>query len=142
MNDVILPIGTVCTLKGANKKIMITAFYISEESNPDVFYDYCGCLWPEGMIDSKNHFLFNKDKIDVIHHIGYSNEEEKEFKLKLNLLLNEKQTLNNNNSNDRTEHLLQQQKSEIYNKTQQPISAMQPTFNTLNINQQNDVNNN
>ena len=95
MNEILLPIGTVCTLKGANKKIMITAFFIAEESNPTEFYDYCGCLWPEGMLDSKNHFLFNRDKIGSIQHIGYSNDEEKNFKQELNTLIKEK--LNNEN---------------------------------------------
>ena len=141
MNDVILPIGTVCTLKGANKKIMITAFYICEESNPNEFYDYCGCLWPEGMIDSKNHFLFNKDKIDIIHHIGYSNEEEKEFKSKLNLLLIEKKKANDNNKSNNTNQLLQQENNQKDNNTQQYFSNEQQIFGHLNLNHQNDVNN-
>lgn len=105
MNDVILPIGTVCTLKNTNKKIMITAFFVSEESNSDKFYDYCGCLWPEGMIDSENHFLFNKDKIDIIHHIGYSNDEEKKFKVKINELMKEKINSQNTSKIEITESL-------------------------------------
>lgn len=141
MNDVILPIGTVCTLKNTNKKIMITAFLVSEESNPNEFYDYCGCLWPEGMVDSKNHFLFNKDKIDVVHHIGYSNEEEKDFKSKLNFLLSEKQNLDNN-TNDSTNRLLQQENNQKDNNTQQSFSNEQSIFSTLNLNQQDSPNNN
>ena len=85
MKNELLPIGTVCTLKGGEKKLMITAFLVSHENEE---FDYCGCLYPEGMIDSSEHYLFNKGDIQEIHHMGLINEEEKEFKRDLSEYVN------------------------------------------------------
>lgn len=103
MNNELLPIGTVCTLKGGEKKLMITAFMMAHESSDNGIeeFDYCGCLYPEGMVDSSEHYLFNKEDIEVIHYMGFINDEEKEFKNALNELINK----NVNNSNKSIETL-------------------------------------
>ena len=56
MNDKLLPIGSVVLLKEAKKRLMIIGYYptiISEEGNTTT-YDYSGCLFPEGIIDSES----------------------------------------------------------------------------------------
>ena len=88
-----LPIGSIVILKNATKKMMITGFCISVEGQNSV-YDYSGCLYPEGIISASEVAVFNHDQIDKIFAIGYSDEEEKQFKIKLvNALANQ---VNNN----------------------------------------------
>ena len=82
-----LPIGTVVMLKGGKKRAMITGFCsISEEDKTKVF-DYSGCLYPEGFISSNQTLLFNHEQIDKIFHLGLVDEEEKQFKQKLNAMI-------------------------------------------------------
>lgn len=83
-----LPIGTVVLLKGAKKRLMITGFCSFDEAKKDKAYDYTGCLYPEGIISSKQMALFNHDQIDKIYHLGYQDEEEKSFKQALVTELN------------------------------------------------------
>jgi len=82
-----LPIGTVVMLKGGKKRAMITGFCsISGEDKSKVF-DYSGCLYPEGFISSNQTLLFNHDQIEKIFHVGLVDEEEKQFKQKLNEMM-------------------------------------------------------
>lgn len=78
-----LPIGTVVLLKNAEKRLMITGFCISAEDTPDKIFDYSGCLYPEGIITSKQTFLFNHNQITKIYHFGLRDEEEQELQKKL-----------------------------------------------------------
>lgn len=82
-----LPIGTVVMLKGGKKRAMITGFCsISGEDKSKVF-DYSGCLYPEGFISSNQTLLFNHNQIDKIYYLGLVDEEEKQFKQKLNEMM-------------------------------------------------------
>ena len=82
-NNKYLPIGTVVLCKNASKRLMITGFCCSDAGNPDKVYDYSGCLYPEGIVSSDRNLLFDHDQIDKIFALGYSDDEEKEFKEKL-----------------------------------------------------------
>lgn len=88
MNEKFLPAGSVVLLEGATKRLMITGFCVMDSSNSDITYDYCGCLYPEGMISTDETALFNHDQIKEIYHVGYSDEEEVAFKEKLKELIN------------------------------------------------------
>lgn len=83
-----LPAGSVVLLEGATKRLMITGFCTMDSAQSDVMYDYCGCLYPEGMISSDETALFNHDQIKEIYHVGFSDEEEVAFKEKLTELIN------------------------------------------------------
>ena len=50
-------------------------------------YDYSACLYPEGIVASDTNMLFNHDQIDKIFALGYSDDEEKEFKENLKAAL-------------------------------------------------------
>lgn len=78
-----LPIGTVVLLRGAEKRLMITGFCSFDEAKKDKAYDYTGCLYPEGIISSKQMALFNHNQIEKIFFLGYSDLEEKKFKQNL-----------------------------------------------------------
>ena len=76
--DKYLPIGTVVLLHEGEKTIMIYGRQqLHTETN--VVYDYVACLYPEGNIDAEYTYLFNHDQIDEVVHMGYINDEEKEF---------------------------------------------------------------
>lgn len=80
MKEKYLPIGTVVLLKGGSKKLMITGFCSMDNADNETIYDYNGCIYPEGYLSSDQTCLFNHDQIEQIYHIGYIDEEEKEFK--------------------------------------------------------------
>lgn len=93
-NEKYLPIGTVIMLKGGEKRCMIIGF-CTTTADDDSMYDYCGCLYPEGVLSSDQTLMFNHDQIEKIYYLGFVDEEEKEFKTKLNEVIN---TIGINNS--------------------------------------------
>ena len=105
MNNVegkFLPLGTVVLLKDATKKLMITGFCTMDAENPGVMFDYSGCLYPEGVINTKQTALFNHDQIQQIYYMGYKSEEDAEFKVKLNSLLQMTNSANPMSTNSQT----------------------------------------
>lgn len=78
-----LPIGTVCLLKEATKKVMIIGFAAKGKESGDKMFDYIGCIYPAGVIRSDQNLLFNHDQIKDVYYMGYSNEEWKELQPKL-----------------------------------------------------------
>ena len=91
-----LPLGSVVMLENATKKLMITGFYVMPGNGNGKQYDYCGCLYPEGMISSNKTAIFNHDQIKKIFAIGYSDEEEKEFKEKMKKIISIKEKTGDN----------------------------------------------
>lgn len=87
MEEKYLPIGTIVLLKGASKRIMICGFCCHGTGENDKLFDYVGCLSPEGFISSDKNLLFNHDQIEQVINMGLVDEEEKEFKEKLNNVL-------------------------------------------------------
>ena len=79
MKGKLLPIGSVVLLEGGEKKLMITGFYTITEDSPDKVYDYCGCLYPEGVISSDEIYVFNQSQIAEVFFVGYEDEEGNEF---------------------------------------------------------------
>lgn len=74
-----LPIGSVVLLKGGNKRLMVCG-RIQTRAGSDTIYDYSGCYFPEGLIDSQNLFFFNRDAIDNVFFIGCQDQEELTFR--------------------------------------------------------------
>lgn len=89
MKEKFLPVGSVVLLNGGTKKIMITGFCTMISDEPDSMFDYCGCLYPEGIIRSDQNCVFNHDQISEIFFMGYESDEEKKFKENLNSALKE-----------------------------------------------------
>jgi len=83
MREKYLPIGTVVLLEGATTKLMITGFAIVNTEQGNKVYDYCGCIYPYGVVNAEKINLFNHDQIKDIYHLGYENEEERAFKAQL-----------------------------------------------------------
>lgn len=86
MEQKYLPIGSVCTLKGKNKKVMITGYYSVEFNGNLKINDYMGCAYPEGMLLPERNCTFNHTDIEFVDFVGFRNEEQKTFTNLLNRL--------------------------------------------------------
>ena len=81
MQDKYLPIGTVVLLKGGEKKVMITSYLIfpmGKETDKKMF-DYGGCPFPEGIVDSTHTVVFNHGQIEKIIYLGLKDDEQQKF---------------------------------------------------------------
>ncbi len=83
MNNEFLPIGSIVLLNGGTKKLMITGFCSIPRNNRHKLYDYIGCYYPEGVIDSNEVCMFNNDQIASIIFKGYESDEEAELRKKI-----------------------------------------------------------
>ena len=86
--DKFLPIGTIVLLKNGTKKVMITSYLIitggKDKEKEQKMFDYGGCPYPAGIIESGNAVGFNHDQIDKVVHLGHVDDEQKQ----LNEILN------------------------------------------------------
>ncbi|MDE5889043.1 MAG: DUF4176 domain-containing protein [Bacilli bacterium] len=90
MEEKYLPIGTVVLLKGGTKKVMINGFCAVTEAKKDKIFDYRGCPFPEGVLESSGVALFDHDQIQEIVHIGYKHAESINFFDKLEIIVKSK----------------------------------------------------
>lgn len=102
-NEKYLPLGTVVLLKGGKKRLMITGFLIAPNDDKTKVFDYCGVIYPEGMITSDKTALFNHEQIDKVDFLGFIDEEEKNFKAKLDELAKTKFSKENSSENSEDE---------------------------------------
>lgn len=78
----ILPIGTVVTLNNGEQKLMIISRFPLYNNEGEIgYFDYAGCLYPQGQVNQENYF-FNEGDIQEIHFTGYVSEEEEQLKAK------------------------------------------------------------
>ena len=99
-NDRFLPLGTIVKLKTGKKKLMITGFCLYDDEHGHVFYDYCGCMYPEGMLSNREANLFNHGDIEEVLHLGVSDEEDKAFKINLTSMIQIMETVNPTSNTD------------------------------------------
>ena len=85
MLEGILPIGSVVLLTNSTKRVMIIGV-CQKQVNVDreVYWDYVGCVYPEGYMGGEKTFLFNHDQIIRVFALGYLDEEQFEFMKKAN----------------------------------------------------------
>lgn len=97
MENKYLPLGTVVMLKKGVHKVMIVGYCtVSPELGENKMFDYMACLYPEGIFSLDKMLVFDHDDIDVIHQIGYSDDDQVRFNGKL-LEMKEKYADENNN---------------------------------------------
>ena len=82
----LLPIGSVITVKGANKSMMIIGILPENEGKR---YDYIAVLYPEGYLTEKQIYLFNHDDIEKVEYLGYMNAEFHVFHQNLKQIVTE-----------------------------------------------------
>ena len=73
-----LPIGSVVLLNGANKSLMVISRFVYNVDD-GTYYEYCGCLYPEGISDSEYYF-FSHDEIGLVVQRGFEDEYEKLYR--------------------------------------------------------------
>lgn len=74
----LLPIGSVVKLNRSDQKLMVCGRY-QMLVNGDRMYDYSGCLWPQGVLNSDTFYLFDQQDIKCLYYEGYKCEEEIEY---------------------------------------------------------------
>ena len=86
-----LPIGSVVSLYGGEKRLMILGYvkYLRGDDSGKV-YDYCGCTYPEGYVGSEATAVFNHEDIEHIYALGFQDEVHFEFREKLERILEER----------------------------------------------------
>ena len=89
MEERFLPIGTVVRLKGGTKRVMIIGFCAMAKEKEGKIFDYTGCIYPEGLLSSDQTAMFDHSQIEQVYFKGFVDDEEKEFKNKLNALINQ-----------------------------------------------------
>ena len=77
MKEKYLPIGTIVTLKGATKPIMIMGF--CPMSKDKKIYDYSACTYPEGLLSAERALAFNHNQIAEINHMGMESNAQTQF---------------------------------------------------------------
>lgn len=76
MENKLLPLGSVVNLIGTNEKVVIIGRGPVEKiNNIEQFFDYVGCLYPQG-VNPNQQIVFNKEDINKIIFKGYCDAEE------------------------------------------------------------------
>lgn len=99
MEERFLPVGTVVLLKGGKKRVMIIGFCAMAKEKEGKVFDYSGCIYPEGLMASNQTCMFDHNQIEKVFFKGFVDEEETEFKSKLNGLINQLGAINNSTPN-------------------------------------------
>ena len=126
MKEKYLPIGTVVLLKGGKKRAMITGFCSVAQENQQKIYDYSGCVYPEGYLSSNQVCLFDHDQIEKIFFEGFVDEEEIQFKEKLNRIVS---NLEKERAPESTETV--EEMSEVSQNTD--VSTAEPAVDTPSV---------
>ena len=79
MYESLLPVGSVVSLKGADRRVIVIGRLQVMEGRNEVF-DYCACAYPEGMVDARSLVFFNDDDIDLLYFVGFQDPEELRFR--------------------------------------------------------------
>lgn len=107
----LLPIGTVVMLKDSSKRVMIIGLLQQQivEGDDQIIWDYSGCFYPEGYMGPDKTFLFNADQIDKVYAVGYQDEEQFAFKVKIDEI---KQQIEAQNESEETDESSEETKEE------------------------------
>ena len=75
----LLPIGSIVLLDDIEQKVIIVGRCVStkKDDNYEVF-DYCGCLYPKGISNQDDLFVFESKNIQKVIFVGYEDKDEKE----------------------------------------------------------------
>ena len=84
-----LPLGTIVSLDGSEQKAMIIGRVQKDINNPDVQFEYTAVLYPQGLVNPKENYMFNLSQVKRIHFLGFSNEENEAFEKQMNQYIEE-----------------------------------------------------
>ncbi len=69
------PIGTVVTLAGGNRPLMIYGRKQTQQTT-GLLWDYVACFYPEGNLDEDKTVFFQDEEIKSVLFTGYESELE------------------------------------------------------------------
>ena len=72
-----LPLGSIVKLKGGELKVMVISYLIfPKKGQKKKVFDYGGCIYPTGVIDTDHMIGFNHDDIENVCFLGFKDEEQ------------------------------------------------------------------
>ena len=80
MDNKYLPIGTVCTLRTGNKKMMIVGYSYPVFNGQLETCDYVGVPYPEGMLLPNQITPFQINDVSNVEFVGFTNDEYRSFR--------------------------------------------------------------
>lgn len=84
-----LPVGTICTLQGDNRKYFIMGYFSLEYNKTIKMYDYMGLPYPEGFLKNNKQISFNHSDISKVDYMGYVNDDFRNFNNSISGIVNE-----------------------------------------------------
>jgi len=78
MNNGILPIGSVVTIKGLEGRVMIIGYGLKKKDSNKV-WDYILCPFPYGLMTLKTTMVCNKEDVETLYAIGFQDAEVLQF---------------------------------------------------------------
>lgn len=86
-NTTFLPLGSVVRLNGGVKKVVIIARAVATQIGNEIkYFEYGGCLYPEGLLGDAILY-FNNEQINHVEFEGYADEDEKVMVDNLNVTI-------------------------------------------------------
>ena len=79
MENYLLPVGTVVSLKESTCKVMIMGYCPVGEARPGYVWDYSGVAYPYGYVDGAHVFQFDHEQIEKVMAMGYQDVEQFNF---------------------------------------------------------------
>ncbi|WP_099467915.1 DUF4176 domain-containing protein [Konateibacter massiliensis] len=71
-----LPLGSIVRLNGSVKKVVVIARAIATKIENEVkYFEYGGCLYPEGLLGDMILY-FNNEDIQRVEYKGYADEDD------------------------------------------------------------------
>lgn len=78
----VLPIGSVVSLKGFERRVMVAGVR-QVEPETEKTWDYSGCFYPQGIVNSHELVLFDQNHVDSLYFLGFRDGEGLVFTRKL-----------------------------------------------------------
>ena len=79
----ILSLGSIVTLKGSAKKVLIVGrALLVNLPRGKVYFDYAACTYPEGIMGEQIAYFQQKDIQEICFH-GFTDEEDSEVKQRI-----------------------------------------------------------
>lgn len=82
MSKSYLPIGSVVTMQGAKRKLMIIGTGVRDKETNKA-YDYVAVPYPQGYLGAEAMFLCNQEDLQTLDFLGYVNAEHQMLQAKI-----------------------------------------------------------
>lgn len=84
-----LPLGTVVSVDDSGQKVMIIGRIQQDANHPENKCEYSAVLYPQGLLNPEENYMFNFSQVKQIHFLGFSNEDNEMFEKQLDQYIEE-----------------------------------------------------